>query len=76
MPSRKKTKEIKLTLPSTPSQVTLSRTFVEWFSFYGMRQGLREALESRHWTEEMINTFIANFREKHGFNRHTAMLPY
>ena len=72
----RKTKEIKLTLPSTPSQVTLSRTFVEWFSFYGMRQGLREALESRHWTEEMINTFISNFREKHGFNRHTAMLPY
>ena len=72
----RKTKEIKLTLPCTPSQVTLSRTFVEWFSFYGMRQGLREALESRHWTKEMINTFIANFREKHGFNRHTAMLPY
>ena len=72
----RKTKEVKLTLPSTPSQVTLSRTFVEWFSFYGMRQGLREALESRHWTDEMIDTFISNFREKHGFNKHTAMLPY
>ena len=72
----RKTKEIKLTLPCTPSQVTLSRSFVEWFSFYGMRQGLREALESRHWTEDMINTFISNFREKHGFNKHTAMLPY
>ena len=24
----------------------------------------------------MINTFISNFREKHGFNKHTAMLPY
>ena len=72
----RKMKEVKLTLPSTPSQVTLSRTFVEWFSFYGMRPGLREALESRQWTEEMINTFISNFREKHGFNKHTAMLPY
>ena len=40
------------------------------------QQGLREALESRHWTEDMINTFISNFREKHGFNKHTAMLPY
>ena len=24
----------------------------------------------------MITTFIDNFREKHGFNKHTAMLPY
>ena len=54
----------------------LPRTFVQWFSYYGMRAGMREALESRHWTEDMINAFIANFREKHGFNRHTAMLPY
>ena len=37
---------------------------------------MREALESRSWTEEMINMFISNFREKHGFNKHTTMLPY
>ena len=24
----------------------------------------------------MINEFIENFRQKHGFNRHTVMLPY
>ena len=72
----RKIKQVKLTLPATPSQVTLPRTFVEWFSFYGMRPGLRRALESRQWTEDMINTFISNFREKHGFNKHTAMLPY
>ena len=24
----------------------------------------------------MINAFIENFRQKHGFNCHTAMLPY
>ena len=24
----------------------------------------------------MINEFIENFRQKHGFNHHTAMLPY
>ena len=41
-----------------------------------MRPGLREALKSRQWTEDMITTFINNFREKHGFNKHTAMLPY
>ena len=37
---------------------------------------MREALEHRGWTEDMVNEFIENFREKHGFNRHTAMLPY
>ena len=46
-----KTKEIKLTLPATPSQVTLARTFVEWFSFYVMRAGMRQALESRSHVE-------------------------
>ena len=72
----RKVKQVKLTLPATPSQVTLPRTFVEWFSFYGMRPGLCRALESRQWTEDMITMFINNFREKHGFNKHTAMLPY
>ena len=24
----------------------------------------------------MIDEFIENFKQKHGFNRHTAMLPY
>ena len=24
----------------------------------------------------MIDEFIKNFRQKHGFNHHTAMLPY
>ena len=72
----RKVKDIKLMLPSTLSQVTLARTFVEWFSYYGMPPGMREALESRGWTEDMINEFISNFREKHGFNRHMAMLPY
>ena len=72
----RKIKQVRLTLPATPSQVTLARTFVEWFSFHGMKPGLREALESRQWTEDMINTFINNFQGKHGFNKHTAMLPY
>ena len=31
-----KTKMVKLTLPATPSQVHLARSFVEWFAYYGM----------------------------------------
>ena len=73
-PRQKKT--VKLTLPATPSQVHLARSFVEWFAYHGMRPGIRAALVSRKWTDTMIDEFIANFRQKHGFNRQTAMLPY
>ena len=73
-PRQKKT--VKLTLPATPSQVHLARSFVEWFAYHGMRPGIRAALVSRRWTDAMINEFIENFRQKHGFNRQTAMLLY
>ena len=71
-----KMKTVKLTLPATPSQVHLARSFVEWFAYYGMRPGMQAALVSRKWTDGMIDEFIENFRQKHGFNHHTAMLPY
>ena len=38
--------------------------------------GMQAALVSQGWTDGMIDEFIENFRQKHGFNRHTAMLPY
>ena len=72
----RKTKTVKLTLPAMPSQVHLARSFVEWFAYYGMRPRMRAALVSQKWTDRMIDEFIENFRQKHGFNRHTAMLPY
>ena len=71
-----KTKTVKLTLPATLSQVHLARSFVEWFAYYGMRPGMQAALVSRKWTDRMIDELIENFRQKHGFNRHTAMFPY
>ena len=37
-PRQKKT--VKLTLPATPSQVHLARSFVEWFAYHGMRPGI------------------------------------
>ena len=67
---------VKLTLPAMLSQVHLARSFVEWFAYYGMRPRIRAAFISGKWTDRMIDEFIENFRQKHGFNRHTAMLPY
>ena len=37
---------------------------------------MQAALVSQKWTDRMIDEFIENFRRKHGFNHHTAMLPY
>ena len=42
----RKMKTVKLTLPATPSQVHLARSFVEWFAYYGMWPGMRAALVS------------------------------
>ena len=72
----RKMKTVKLTLPAMPSQVHLVRSFVEWFAYYGMRPGMRAALVSWKWTDGMIDEFFENFWQKHGFNHHTAMLPY
>ena len=72
----RKMKTVKLTLLATSSQVHLARSFVEWFAYYCMRPGMRAALVSRKWTDKMIDEFIENFRQKHGSNCHTAMLPY
>ena len=57
-----KMKTVKLTLPATPSQVHLARSFVEWFAYYGMRPGMRATLVSRKWTDGMIDEFIENFK--------------
>ena len=72
----RKMKMVKLTLPAMPSQVHLARSFVEWFRL--LRHATRDAscLVSWKWTDTMIDEFIDNFRQKHGFNHHTAMLPY
>ena len=56
----RKMKTVKLTLPATPSQVHLARSFVEWFAYYGMQA----ALVSQKWTDGMIDEFIENFRQK------------
>ena len=42
----RKTKMVKLTLPATPSQVHLVRSFVEWFAYYGMQPAMQAALVS------------------------------
>ena len=59
-------KRITLTLPTKPTNVTLTASFHQFFIWHGMNRALRKALESRHWTVDQIQQFQANYTAKHG----------
>ena len=69
-------KTVRLTLPATPSRVHLAGGFVEWFAYRGMQPGMWAALVGRRWADTVIDEFVGNFRQRRGFSRQTAMLPY
>ena len=55
-------KRITLTLPTKPTNVTLTASFHQFF----IRHGMNRALESRHWTVDQMQQFQANYTAKHG----------
>ena len=59
-------KRITLTLPTKPTNVTLTASFHQFFICHGMNRALRRALESRHWTTDQMQQFQANYTAKHG----------
>ena len=59
-------KRITLTLPTKPTNVTLTACFHQFFIRHGMNRALRKALESRHWTVDQMQQFQANYTAKHG----------
>ena len=59
-------KRITLTLPTKPTNVTLTASFHQFFIRHGMNRALRRALESRHWTVDQMQQFQANYTAKHG----------
>ena len=59
-------KRITLTLPTKPTNVTLTASFHQFFIRHGMNRALRKALESRHWTVDQMQQFQANYMAKHG----------
>ena len=59
-------KRITLTLPTKPTNVTLTASFHQFFIRHGMNRALRRALESRHWTVDQMQQFQANYMAKHG----------
>ena len=59
-------KRITLTLPTKPTNVTLTASFHQFFTWHGMNRALRRALEHRHWTLDQMQEFQANYTAKHG----------
>ena len=59
-------KRITLTLPTKPTNMTLTASFHQFFIRHGMNRTLRRALESRHWTVDQMQQFQANYTAKHG----------
>ena len=59
-------KRITLTLPTKPTNVTLTASFHQFFIRHGMNRALRRALESRKWTLEQMQQFQTNYTAKHG----------
>ena len=59
-------KRITLTLPTKPTNVTLTASFHQFFIRHGMNRALRRALESRKWTIEHMQQFQTNYTAKHG----------
>ena len=58
-------KRITLTLPTKPTNVTLTASFHQFFTRHGMNRALRRALEHRHWTLDQMKEFQANYTAKH-----------
>ena len=63
---RRVKKRVTLTLPTKPTNVTLTASFHQYFIRHGMNRALRKALESRHWTVDQMQQFQANYTAKHG----------
>ena len=59
-------KRITLTLPTKPTNVTLTASFHQFFIWHGMNRALRKALESKKWTLDQMQQFQTNYTAKHG----------
>ena len=60
------TKQIHLTLPTTPSHVTTTESFTTFFINHGLTRALRKAFEKRGWSTDQMQELITNFQKKHG----------
>ena len=59
-------KQIHLTLPTSPADVTTTETFTAFFINHGLTKALQKAFEKRGWSTDQMQELIMNFQKKHG----------
>ena len=58
-------KQIHLTLPTTPANVTTTESFATFFNNHGLMKALQKAFEKRGWSTDQMQELITNFQRKH-----------
>ena len=59
-------KQIHLTLPTSPANVTTTETFATFFINHGLTKALCKVFEKRGWSMDQMQELIMNFQRKHG----------
>ena len=59
-------KQIHLTLPTSPSNVTTTEMFTIFFINHGLTKALRKAFQKQGWSTNDLQELMTNFQPKHG----------
>ena len=60
------TKQIHLTLPTSPTHVTTTESFKTFFINHGLTKALQKAFQKRGWSTEQMQELMTNFKNKYG----------
>ena len=58
-------KQIHLTLPTSPTHVTTTESFMTFFINHGLTKALKKAFQKRGWSTDQMQELMANFQHKH-----------
>ena len=60
------TKQIHLTLPTSPTHVTTTESFKTFFINHGLMKALHKAFQKRGWSTDQMQELMTNFKNKYG----------
>ena len=66
------TRQIHLTLPTSPADVTTTESFKTFFINHGLTRALQKAFQKRGWSTDQMQELMTNFKNKY---RQTSPLP-
>ena len=60
------TKQMHLTLPTSPAHVTTTESFKTFFINHGLTKALQKAFQKRGWSTDQMQELMVNFKNKYG----------